>query len=80
MEYIFGENAIQNCSRWIDAEYQELLKKVKVTFDRDEAKTMLDRMQISALSRCRPVVLQAGPRRSALAIIQWASISTATRR
>ena len=67
MEYIFGENAIQNCSRWIDAEYQELLKKVKVTFDRDEAKTMLDRMQDIGLEQMPTVVLQAGPRRSALA-------------
>lgn len=67
MEYIFGENALQNCSRWIDAEYQELLKRVKVTFDRGEAKTMLDRMQDIGLEQMPTVVLQAGSRRSALA-------------
>ena len=67
MEYVFGENAIQNCSRWIDPEYQDLLKQVKQTFDHDEAQVMLDRMQEIGLEQMPIVVLQAGPRRSALA-------------
>ena len=44
-----------------------IIPKVKVTFDRDEAKTMLDRMQDIGLEQMPTVVLQAGPRRSALA-------------
>ncbi len=67
MEYVFGENAIQNCSRWIDPEYQELLLQVKQTFDHDEAQVLLDRMQEIGLEQMPIVVLQAGPRRSALA-------------
>lgn len=66
MEYIFGENAIQNCSRWINPQYQNLLKEVKKTYDRTKAQKLVWQMEDIALKEMPTVVLQAGPRRSAV--------------
>ena len=46
MEYTFGADALQNCSKYFDADFQELLAKVRTTIDQDESDEILRQMQV----------------------------------
>lgn len=44
-EYIYGPTALQNCSKWLDPEFQELLASLSGLTDEEELNTALYRMQ-----------------------------------
>ena len=45
MDYIFGDTALQNCSKWHNSEFQTLLDSLTETFDADEQAAILGEMQ-----------------------------------
>lgn len=44
-EYAFGPTALQNCSKWLDPEFQELLARIRPTTDETARNELLFRMQ-----------------------------------
>lgn len=55
MDYTFGPEALQNCSKYFDPEFQELLSQVRVTTDTAEQDQLLIQMQ-ELLERDIPIV------------------------
>lgn len=45
MDYIFGDTALQNCSKWHNSEFQALLDSLSGTFDTEEQASILGQMQ-----------------------------------
>ena len=45
MDYIFGDTALQNCSKWHNSEFQTLLDSLSGTFDTEEQASILGQMQ-----------------------------------
>lgn len=60
-EYIFGGSALQNCSKWLNPEFQELLSKINSVTDEDEQLKMIHRMQDLIMEDIPIVPLQSAP-------------------
>lgn len=60
-EYIFGGSALQNCSKWLNPEFQELLSTINSVTDEQEQLDMIYRMQDLIMEDIPIVPLQSAP-------------------
>ncbi|MDO4572214.1 MAG: ABC transporter substrate-binding protein [Clostridia bacterium] len=60
-EYIFGGNALQNCSKWLNPRFQELLSSINSVTDEAEQLAMLHEMQDLIVADIPIVPLQSAP-------------------
>jgi len=60
-EYIFGGSALQNCSKWLNPEFQELLSTINSVTDSEKQLEMIHRMQDLIMEDIPIVPLQSAP-------------------
>ena len=60
-EYIFGGSALQNCSKWLNPEFQELLSTINSVADEEAQLEMIYRMQDLIMEDIPIVPLQSAP-------------------
>lgn len=60
-EYIFGGSALQNCSKWLNPEFQELLSTINSEADEQAQLEMIYRMQDLIMEDIPIVPLQSAP-------------------